>query len=336
MPTPSQLHQFLLLPENRSADRALQTSLKNLSQKRPKVVFLYGPSGVGKSHLITQAIREHRQQNPKLKLENLTASDFAAQLAEASDAGTIPQFQTKFRQLDLLVCEDLQAIQGRKESQRQLVICLDELESRGSLVILTSTTLPGSWKRTERRLIDRCRAALSIELPLPSAKNRIKLCRHFAQMIHEPMAASVAELIANHVEGSPRDLKSTVERLVEETHRRRQKLTPEFTQLFLERELSSPEPPLKKIIQIASRYFDLKVRDLKSSSRRADIVYARQSAMYLAREMTNRSQTDIAKALGKADHTSVIRACRKIEGLISEETRVRQEISELKTLIKST
>lgn len=335
MPTPSQAHQFLLLPENRSADRALQTAFGQLSQKRPKLLFLYGPSGVGKSHLITQAIREHRKQNPKLKMEHLTASDFAARLADASAAETIPEFQSKFRKLDLFVCEDLQALRGRKESQRQLVVCLDELAAKGSLVILTSTTLPGSWTKIDRRLIDRCRGGLSIELPLPSPKNRIKLCRHFAQMIHEPMSSAIAEMIANHVEGSPRDLKSTVERLVEDAHHRQQSLTPSYVQQYLQRELSTPEVSLKKIIQVTAKYFGLKIRDLKSTARRADIVYARQSAMYLARELTSHSQLDIAKALGKADHTSVIRACRKIEESLSQETRVRQEISELKTLLKS-
>jgi len=335
MPKPSRLHQFLLLPENRSANRALESAAQCLKQSNSHQIFLYGPTGTGKSHLISDAVRDYQQLKPKLKYEMLTSSDFAARLADASEAGTISQFQSEFRSLDLFILEDLQSIQKRKQTQQQLIHCLDQLESQGALVILSATTLPGSWKRVDRRLVDRCRSGLSIEVPLPSAVSRVKLCQHFAQSIHEPMPKKVAELIAREIPGSPRDLKSQIDRLVDDAHHRQRKLSVDYVEQYLAAEESTPEPSIKKVIRATAKYFDLKVKDIKSSSRRSDIVFARQSAMFLLRELTSHTQLEIAAALGKADHTAVIRACRKLTQAIERDARVRQEISELRTAIKS-
>lgn len=335
MPKPSQLHQFLLLPENRSAHRALENLSKSLQQKRGKRLFLYGPSGTGKSHLISQALLEYRQSKPKIKYRRVTASEFAAQLADASAAGGVPEFQQQYRDLDLLICEDLQALQKRTESQRQLVLCLDEIETKGTVAIVSSTTLPGRWQNINRKLIDRCRAALSIEVALPSPQSRVRLCRHFAQLIHEPMPASVAECIAQTIQGSPRDLHSVIARLVEDAHRRKCKLSDEYVAQFLESEIVAPVLPMKIIIQVTARYFTLKVADLKSSSRRSDIVHARQVAMYMLREMTTHTQIEIAKTMGKADHTSVVRACQKVEELMSNDSRAQQELLELRATLSA-
>jgi len=335
MPTPSPLHQFLLLPENRSAYRALEGVSKNIEQKRGKFLFLYGPSGTGKTHLISQALRDYQKLKPKLKVQKVTASEFAAQLADAADAGSVVEFQQRYRRLDLLICEDLQALQKRTESQRQFVLCLDELESKGAIVIVSSTTLPGRWQSMNRRLIDRCRAALSVEVALPSHKSRVRLCQHFAQLLHEPMPNAVAEMMAKEVQGSPRDLKSFVDRLVEDAHRRKLKLSTDYVKKYLDRELVLPELPMKKIIQATARYFSLKVGELKSSARRSDIVHARQVAMFLLRELTTHTQAEIAKAMGKADHTSVVRACQIIEELITTDSRAEQEILELRMSLKS-
>lgn len=334
MPVSSTLHQFLLLPENRSAYRALQNAEKQLKQHKSKLIFVYGPTGSGKSHLIAQALREYRRSSPKLKYECVTASEFAAQLAEASTEDRIPEFQQHYRGLDLLICEDLQSLQKRKESQCQLVVCLDALAERGSLIILSATTLPGSWQRVERRLVDRCRGGLSVEVALPSFQSRVKLIEHYAQLTHEPISRSISTRIGERVEGSPRDLKSVVDRLIDATHRHRQQLSPEFVEKFLAQEISRPEPSLKEIIRITARQFELKVRDLKSDSRRADVVHARQYAMYLARELTSLTQSEIAHALGKADHTAVIRACRKIEQLVEEAPSMRHELTELKESLR--
>jgi chromosomal replication initiator protein len=334
MPVSSTLHQFLLLPENRSAYRALQSAEKNLRQQKSKLIFIYGLTGSGKSHLICQALREYRRSNPKLKFEHVTAAEFAAQLADASTEERLPEFQQHYRNLDLFVCEDLQSLQKRKESQRQLVVCLDALEEKGSLIILSSTTLPGSWQRADRRLVDRCRGGLSVEIELPSTNSRQKLIAHFAQTIHEPLPKSISSMIAETVDGAPRDLKSVMDRLLDSAHRLQQPLTPEFVERFLNQEIAQPEPALKEIIRITARHFDLKVRDLKSASRRADVVYARQCAMYLARELTTLTQTQIAQAMGKADHTAVIRACQKIQKLLAEEASTRHELAELKDALR--
>jgi chromosomal replication initiator protein len=332
---PPSSRQLLLLPENQSAFEALRKIGKRnaASSRKPKLIYLYGPAGTGKSLLVSKAVRDLLRKSPKLKSEIVTASTFAAELAEASVGKTIDRFQERFRSLDLFVCEDLQALRKRTESQQQLVHCLDHLLERGSTVILTATSLPGHWTNLDARLIDRCHGSLSIPVKLPAFASRVKLIQHFAQEQHIPFPTAAAKLMARELEFSARDLEASVNRLMELSRRQGQNVSPELVEQFLKQEVVRPEIPIHRIIRQTAKYFDLKVRDLKSDSRRADVVRARQIAMFLLRHFTNLTQQEIARHLGKADHTAVVRAEKKFARLLETDSSTRDQIAELKELL---
>jgi chromosomal replication initiator protein len=332
---PPSSRQILPLPENRSAFEALQRLGKRSvsSTRKTRLIYLHGPAGTGKSLLVSRFVRDLLRKSPKLKSEIVTASAFAADLADASEAKTIDQFQTRFRSLDLFVCEDLQSLRHRKESQQQLVHCLDHLQDRGSTIVLTATSLPGHWIGFDPRLTDRCHGALSIGLKLPAFSSRVKLIQHFAQEEHIPFPTVAAKLMARELEFSPRDLENSVNQLIELSRRLKQNISSELVEQFLKQEVVRPEIPLKQIIRQSAKYFDLNVRDLKSDSRRSDVVRARQIAMFLARLYTKQTQQEIAKTLGKADHTSVIRAERKIAQLLESDSLIRLQVAEIKELL---
>ncbi|HSG71463.1 MAG TPA: DnaA/Hda family protein, partial [Planctomycetaceae bacterium] len=232
---PPSPRQILLLPENRSAFEALQKlgTRSGSSTRKTRLIYLHGPAGTGKSLLVTRFVREFLRKSPKLKVEIVTASTFAADLADASDAKTIDQFQDRFRSLDLFVCEDLQSLRHRKESQQQLVHCLDHLLDRGSTIVLTATSLPGHWTGFDPRLTDRCHGALSIGLKLPAFSSRVKLIQHFAQEEHIPLPAAAAKLMARELESSPRDLETAVNQLIELSRRSKQNISLELVEQFL-------------------------------------------------------------------------------------------------------
>ncbi|HUG18415.1 MAG TPA: DnaA/Hda family protein [Planctomycetaceae bacterium] len=334
---PPSPRQILLLPENRSVFEALQKlgTRSVSSTRKTRLIYVHGPAGTGKSLLVTRFVRDLLRKSPKIKAEIVTASTFAADLADASDAKTIDQFQARFRSLDLFVCEDLQSLRHRKESQQQLVHCLDHLADRGSTIVLTATSLPGHWTSFDPRLTDRCHGALSIGLKLPALSSRLKLIQHFAQEEHIPFPATAAKLMARELESSPRDLETAVNQLIELSRRSKQNISLELVEQFLKQDVVRPEIPLNQIIRQTAKYFDLNARDLKSESRRSDVVRARQIAMFLARQFTKQTQQEIARQLGKADHTAVIRAEKKIAQLLETDSLIRLQVAEIKEQLRS-
>lgn len=326
---------LLLIPENRSAFRALERLKGSLGDGGGRLLYLYGPSGVGKTCLIRQFLRSAKQSVPRLRSRQLTAVDFASQLAEASDAGTIHLFQDDLRGVELLVCEDVQFFQRKRESQRQFLACLDALLESGADVVLTAEALPGGLKQLDRRLADRCRGGLSVPVDVPGEKSRIRLVQHFAEQAHTAMPESAARTIARECHDSPRELEALVRRVIEQSRRRSVKLSPEFVEKWLEQELRKPVSTPAKIVRVTARHFQLKPSDLKSGSRRGDIVRARQCAMYLIRTLTGASHKDVAALFGKADHTSALRAIRKIENALENDPVLRAELVEIRRALRS-
>ncbi len=321
--------QLLLIQENRSAYRALERFLKTIGQSKPGLLFLYGPSGVGKSHLIAHALRDVSRKRPKLRWQSVTAAEFAARLAEASDAQTLAEFQESFRALDLLVCEDVQHLQRKRETQRQLIACLDALREQGALVILTSDTLPSGWKQVESRFADRCRGGLSVAVELPGTSSRQKLIEHFFEAQHLPATAEIVRQLADESAATPRELESLVQRLAQQRQLRRAPLTLELVEQLLRLEVPRPPVSASRIIKATARQFQLSVAALKSTDRRDDLVLARHCAMYLLKTVAGLSQTRIAELFGKADHTSALRAIRKIESRLESDSVLRARLADI-------
>lgn len=328
-PPASSLVPFLPLPENRFALEALSS----LGGDDPRPVFLYGPSGVGKSHLARHAVRLFLSEYPQARVEHLTAADFAADFAEASAHGTIPLFQTATREFDLFVLEDLQALEGRTETLVQLLALCDELRATRAQQIWTSRCPPGELPQFPRKLISRFRAGVTARMRLPGPASREKLLGHFANLRQIGLTGDSARALAEGLAVSPRELWAALGQLAALARHERRPLDVDLIKSFLQQEALPPKPRLDDISRAVARQFGITVGQLRSRKQARQFVLPRQCAMFLSRRLTTASLEQIGKYFGQRDHSTVIHACRRLAQLIPHEAGLRQSISQVETLI---
>jgi len=311
---------LLLVPEIRLAHTAI-TQLGSRSRSRPPSVYIAGPPGTGKSHLARLF-----QQADSGRKASVLASEFAAELAEAAQHRSIPEFQDRFRKLDTLVCEDLQALVGRKESQQQLLAVIDEILGRGGRVLITASRLPGRLDRFDRKLVSRCRGGVVVSVRRPGPASRLQLLEHFASRHQVPLPVDVAQLLAQKITGSPRDLISALGQLETLSRISGGVIDTAMARNVVAGDAEAKPPGLAQIARVVARHFGVSARRLRERSRAQHIVVPRQCAMLLARELTGTIYSKIAAYFGCSNHTTVLHACRRMQQRLGNEPELRQLI----------
>ena len=311
---------LLLVPEIRLAHTAI-TQLGSRSRSRPPSVYITGPPGTGKSHLARLFLQADTGRKA-----SVLASEFAAELAEAAQHRDIPEFQDRFRKLDTLVCEDLQALVGRKESQQQLLAVIDEILGRGGRVLITASRLPGRLDRFDRKLVSRCRGGVVVSVRRPGPASRLQLLEHFASRHQVPLPVDVAQLLARKITGSPRDLVSALGQLETLSRISGGVIDTVMARSVVAGDVEAKPPGLAQIARVVARHFGVSARRLRERSRAQHIVVPRQCAMLLARELTGTIYSKIAAYFGCSNHTTVLHACRRMQQRLGNEPELRQLI----------
>lgn len=328
---------FLLLDENRFAWAALERLKRDARSSRTsarplegRLVYIHGPSGVGKSHLVRQFLRDERRRDPKLRTAILTASEFAAQLADASEARKIGEFQSRYRDLDLFVCEDLAAIEHRPETQQQLVALIDEILKSGGRLVFTSRKSPGELAGVQRRLVNRCHGGTSASIELPGPSARAALLTHFALTRQVPLPQEAIDLLAAELPVSPRELLAAVQQLEVCARLARTRIDRAFVRRYLDGEIKPQSATLPQIAQAVARQFGVPITALRGQRRAQGIVLPRQCAMFLARQFTAEPMQAIARYFGRRNHTTVLHACRRMNSLASDDPTLRQHLAQIR------
>ena len=193
----------VLVKENRLAHAAVTRLARKKAGEGAGLVYLYGPSGVGKSHLVRHFLREAHQHAPRLRVVAATTSEFVAGLTQAFERQEPAEFEERHSNVDLLVLEDLAAIEGRAAAQRMLVTILDELKRTDGRVMVTCRCLPGQLKEIIPRLASRLRGGLCVPLEMLDEASRFDFAKHFAASRQIPLSAKAAEVLARKVRGHP-------------------------------------------------------------------------------------------------------------------------------------
>lgn len=327
------------LAEQRVAVSSLRRLITPARSGKGRLLMLVGPAGCGKSALIRQMLRQRAAENSKLDLEGtqsakppdviaVTASEFAAGLAEASDADQVPELQQRFRAPSLLVCEDLQAISGRTQSLLQLLAILDDLLAHGSDVIVTSTRLPGQLERFPIKLVNRLRGGTVITIPLPGPDSRASLLRHFAAECPLAIPRDGLALLAESLPVSPRELAGVVTQLAAEP----KPLRRETVEAFLKRSPAKSITP-QAVTRAVAAEFGVTQSALRSSRRAAMLVLPRQFAMWLCRNVCQMSLPAIGEHFER-QHSSVLHAVRKLDEQLRKDPRLRLRLSKIQRALK--
>lgn len=320
--------EFLVLPENRLAYTAATAWGKSDAETGP--VYLYGPSGIGKSHLAERVLRRISAEEPNLVLKQFTASQFAAELTEAISKGGVRKLQKGYRDVDVVVVEDLQALERLLESQQQLLVLIDFWTAHGIRMMFTSRKGPGELEGFSTKLVSRFRSGVCTTLRPLSVESRRLILAHSAQERGLLLPEEVLDALAKESGGSPRELVGLVLRLDAYGKQSKSKINLALVKKFLQGDPQALPITLTEIVRATAAHFGIPVSQMRSNRRLQACAVPRQCAMYLARELTSEHLSKIGKFFSGRDHSTVVRACQRIESLLPDDPELRQHLAQIR------
>ncbi len=292
------------------------------------LLMLYGPAGVGKTHLGFSILQQVRQSAPHLKAIRLTSEQFTTEFLEALNRRSLPGFRNKYRGVDVLLIDDIQFLVGKRATLEELMTTIDALHESGKQVILTCNCSPGELQKVNTALVTRISGGLAIPIDLPNFETRLSLVQRFiAQMqprIGLTLDGEIAKLIATHISGSARQLRGALNRLIVTSEALAKPLTLDFARMVITESLQQITPTVRLIdIQHAvCEVFGIEVGNLKSKSKTRNVAEPRMLAMWLACELTRSALGEISEFFGRSSHSTVISAQKRIEQMVSQGSSV--------------
>jgi chromosomal replication initiator protein len=247
------------------------------------------------------------------------------------------QFEAKYQDLDLFLIDDIQSFGKREGTQTNFFLVFENMVPHGKQIVLTSDTYPKSLKDFQERLLSRMTQGLTVEVEPPELEMRVQILHQKAKSIGLDLPEEVAEVIAEHLKSNVRELEGAVQQIYAFTHFSKMPVTLESVKLALRDVFRQNSVPvtLESIQQRVAEYYNLKQADMTSKSRIAPVAKARQIAMYLCKELTQKSLPEIGKSFGGRDHATVIHAHKKITAERTRDEALRHDLNVLTQRIKN-
>jgi chromosomal replication initiator protein len=292
---------------------------------------------LGKTHLI-QAIGDsiHRDAS-KTKIAYVTAETFTSEFISSIQSGTSHQFKKKYRSVDILLIDDIHFLQGKIQTQEELFYTFEALYNSNKQMVFTCDRPVSELKELTDRLRSRFERGLSVDLQPPDYETRIAILLKKIENKQVPISDDAIELIARNITTNVRDLEAALMKLVAYADLVTKNITLDVARAQLRDFFTNPNHmniTIDIILRSVAEYFGLSQNDLRGKKRTKAIAFPRQIAMYLAREMTEYSTTEVGIEFGGRDHTTVMYACQKIENGIKTDSTLEPMIQSLKRRIK--
>jgi len=303
-------------------------------------LYIYSSVGMGKTHLLHAIAWEVKRRAPNANVLYLTAERFRYQFVEALRNQDPLSFKEKFRSINILLIDDLEFMQGEKTEQ-EFDHIINALLDGGRQVVVASARHPAQIDRLNERMRSRLQRGLVAEIGVYDYELRTRVLeqRLAEKRATDPafeLSRDVIDLLATRLTESGRELEGAVNRLYLTWQHMRSPLTLDIAETVVRDLFQGVEPrriKIEDILRIVSRHFGVSKGDLLSQRRHRSVVWPRQIGMYLAKQLTHRSLPEIGRRFGNRDHTTVLHAIRKIEGVIAGDAGLRDELEELKKLL---
>jgi len=292
-------------------------------------LFLYGPSGLGKTHLLFSIVNEIRKNHPNYNILYVTGEEFTNELIDSLAVKKPMLFREKYRNLDVLLVDDIQFIAGKMSVQEEFFHTFDSLFKLNKQIILASDCAPKDINNLEDRLKSRFVMGLVADIQPPDFELRVAIFKRKARDFGYELDNDVLYFLAGVITTNIRQIEGALKKLKAHTF-----ITGEACDVFVAKEVlneffaaeNSKESVIDKVFDYAEKRYGVKREDIKSTRRTADIIAARHYAIYLIRKTTNLSQSAIAKLFNKKDHTTVINSISFIEKKMQNEPSFEREI----------
>ncbi len=299
--------------------------------------FIYGGSGLGKTHLL-QAIGHHVLASRKgAKVFYVSSEQFTNEFIDAIQHGTLVKFRKKYRQADVLMIDDIQFLAGKERSQEEFFHTFNTLHDGHKQIILSSDRPASEIEKLEQRLVSRFEWGMTAELQPPDMETRIAILQSKAETLKIHLEQWVIEFLADKIRNNVRRLEGALMRVASYSSLSGRKLAREDIETLLRdifQEQARRAVTIDQIQRKVAETFDLRIADMTSKRRLASIAYPRQIAMYLSREMTNSTLTEIGDLFGGKDHGTVIHAVKLIKRRMEEDERTRHMVRSIETQLQ--
>ena len=329
--------QFVIGASNRFA-HAAALSVAESPARSYNPLFIYGPAGLGKTHLL-HAIGHHvRALFSSKRTRYVSTETMMNEFVEAMRSKTMPGFKRRYREVDVLLVDDIQFLERTEQLQEEFFYTFNDLHGRGSQIVISSDRPPKSIATIEDRLRSRFEWGLITDIQPPEFETRLAILRKKAEAEHlDGIPDAVLGFIAENVVDNVRELEGSLIRVAAYSSLHRVPLTEEVAHQVLADLLPATRPRVvtpELILEETGKMFGWTVEELRSKSRRRPLVTARQIGMYVFRELTDYSYPKIAEEFGGRDHTTVMHACEKIRAQMAERRVVFEQVNELINRIK--
>ena len=294
-------------------------------------LFLYGASGLGKTHLMHAVGNALIQRKPQAKVAYLHSERFVANMVKAIQQNKINEFKRYYRSVDALLIDDIQFFAGKDRSQEEFFHTFNALIEGGQQIILTCDRYPREVEGLEERLKTRFGWGLSVAVEPPELETRVAILMQKARQQNMHMSEESAFFIARRLRSNVRELEGALKRVIAQAHFKARPIDIELIKESLKDLLSMQDRlvSIDNIQRTVAEYYKIKVADLHSKRRNRSVARPRQVAMSLAKELTSHSLPEIGDAFGGRDHTTVLHACRKIDELKESSTDIAEDLKNL-------
>jgi len=321
---------FVVGPSNRLAHASCVAVSRSLGDTY-NPLFVYGNSGLGKTHLLQAACFEAQRKSNGAVIQFLSCEEFVNRFIRAIEEGNLAGFHSQFRTADMLVIDDIQFLREREQSQEEFFHTFNTLYNNGKQIILSADSPPGKIPSLEERLVSRFNWGLVAGIDPPSYETRVAIVQKKAHLRGLSISDEIAQYIAHKVQANIRELEGALTSIYAVATTTGKKITLELAQTALEGKsrLEARHISITDIIEVVTKHFDIRLADLQSKKRSQSITEPRQICMYLARNLTRHSLEEIGGHLGGRDHTTVMHACSKIAEAKDSDPKMNVILDEL-------
>ncbi|HJS16507.1 MAG TPA: chromosomal replication initiator protein DnaA, partial [Rheinheimera sp.] len=294
-------------------------------------LFLYGGTGLGKTHLLHAVGNGILAKNPNAKVIYMHSERFVQDMVKALQNNAIEEFKRYYRSVDALLIDDIQFFAKKDRSQEEFFHTFNALLEGNQQIILTSDRYPKEIDGVEERLKSRFGWGLTIAIEPPELETRVAILMRKAQEINIRLPEEVAFFVAKRLRSNVRELEGALNRISANANFTGRPITIDFVREALRDMLALQDKlvTIENIQKTVAEYYKIRVADLLSKRRSRSVARPRQMAMALAKELTNHSLPEIGDAFGGRDHTTVLHACRKIESLKEETHEIKEDFQNL-------
>ena len=296
-------------------------------------LFIYGGVGLGKTHLVQSIGNYLLNENPKLKILYINSEKFTNDYIQSIKLGTTERFKNAYRQVDVLLVDDIHFIAGKEQTQEEFFHTFNALHQNNKQIVLSSDRQPKAIPDVEQRLISRFEWGMIADISAPDLETRIAILEAKSLEKNLSLDPEIIEYLAENVQSNVRELEGALNRIIAHHQLNNTPITLESTQQIMQ-SLSTPalkgNLTPKKIINVVAGYFDITVDNLISSCRRKELVVPRQIVMFIMREEIKSSYPSIGQELGGRDHTTAIHACNKIAAALEKDEKTKNDLQLIK------